>query len=488
MKREGVVAYFIGVVLVAISILAVYLFNLPITGFAVFDQKTQNDFNLGVYENVGYDENTSTIFLLENETYGIYTSAIFDANESAIWNNLTWSGTGNLIFEVRNCSNENCSDSSFASFDLDNLNLVGQYFQYRVFFDSNVSNDTLSLENVSIDYSFYEESEELPSEVVINILQPFGIKNSTGEIPIQFNLSGGENYTCWYNIRNTLNNSLVTQENVSLPGCNNTFFNLSTSGGNFTFTLLVNSSFGLGNKTSLFSIVIPGTELEEEEEAEVEEEEEEEEDTSESSSDSEDVSEDFQAIIRAGEIEDILVEKVGTSEKLNWRIENVGTVFLSCKFKSYGDYSSWIDHSESVNLLVDADYKFIFEVNVPEDVGPGNYVLKVGVECNGVNSAKEFNLIVQGEEIVEDVSTSGGELTSGRAEGEDSRDLAPVSGFAISERVGTGGSLFILVVFVLFLSLTFLTVRGYRQKKKNIISLAINKYKSLRNKTNIVSS
>jgi len=54
-----------------------------LTGFAVFNQENQNDFNQGIYQNTEY--NGSSV-ILSSGTQGNYTSKIFDAGDTATWN------------------------------------------------------------------------------------------------------------------------------------------------------------------------------------------------------------------------------------------------------------------------------------------------------------------------------------------------------------------------------------------------------------------
>ena len=59
-----------------------------------------------------------------------------------------------LNFQIRTCSQSDCSDGTFQNItDLDNLNLVSQYFQYKVSFTSPDSSVTPSLIRVAIDYN-----------------------------------------------------------------------------------------------------------------------------------------------------------------------------------------------------------------------------------------------------------------------------------------------------------------------------------------------
>lgn len=63
----------------------------------------------------------------------------------------------NLTFQVRNCSFGNCSDGEFIEADLDNIDLAGRYFQYKVYFSTHDPGITPELYNVTIDYTLLNQ-------------------------------------------------------------------------------------------------------------------------------------------------------------------------------------------------------------------------------------------------------------------------------------------------------------------------------------------
>ncbi len=379
-KKEVAVYLYLGVLIVA-SLLAIYFFNLQLTGFAVYQQNNQTAFNEGVYENVSYDANASAVILTTNQTSGVYTSKVFDANGSAIWNNLTWIGNGTLVFEVRSCFNIGCSNSSFSVANLNNLNLSGQYFQYRVLFDAN---STSSLSSVLLDYSTIPST---PTQVSITLSEPSGQKSSTSNIPLKFNLVDGENYVCWYNIKDASDNAEITGA-TNLVGCNNnTTFNLGAGKGSYVFTLYVNSSLGLQNKTSSFSVNL-GTSQTEEEEIEstvqvpvvttpvVEE-----------TPDVTDLS--LQAIEKS---------TINPSESRNYNLvaTNAGNVPLSaCKLSFGGNSSSWASTSDvGQNINAGEVKNFAFSVNVPKEAVEGSNSFSLSVQCAEILKNSEFSIDV----------------------------------------------------------------------------------------------
>ena len=59
------------------------------TGYAVFEDNEQSEFNLGTYTNTIY--NGSAVVLSSGQVSGTYTSKIFDAGDVSVWNNLSYS-------------------------------------------------------------------------------------------------------------------------------------------------------------------------------------------------------------------------------------------------------------------------------------------------------------------------------------------------------------------------------------------------------------
>lgn len=249
MKREVSISIF-AVLILAVSLLTVSYLRINPTGFAIFGQQAQADFNQGNYTNLTY--NGSAVVLSANQTTGTYTSPIFDSGNTSTWNNMTTQGSNGLSFNVRSCSVSNCSDSNFTSANLGNLNLTGRYFQYKASFDStNLTNSTLFLNSVSIDYSVMQQSQPIINTSV-SISQPTGTKNSTSGIPIAFN-AAGNNLSCSYNVQNS-SGSVIG--NISLTGCGNSSFNIAVN-GNYTFNLYVSGSSGNAFGSSSFVVSLP---------------------------------------------------------------------------------------------------------------------------------------------------------------------------------------------------------------------------------------
>lgn len=91
MKRGAGNHILIGILLVMVVLLALFfLGDRGFTGFAVFEQQNQSDFDQGSYTGVGY--NGSAVVLSSGQNTGTYTSEIFDANSTMQWDSLIWQG------------------------------------------------------------------------------------------------------------------------------------------------------------------------------------------------------------------------------------------------------------------------------------------------------------------------------------------------------------------------------------------------------------
>ena len=89
-RHELWVTYVFVFLLLGGALFALFLIGGNLTGFAVFDQNAQGDFDNGIYYNTEW--NGSAVVLSGNNLSGAYTSEVFDAGADSMWNNLTYSG------------------------------------------------------------------------------------------------------------------------------------------------------------------------------------------------------------------------------------------------------------------------------------------------------------------------------------------------------------------------------------------------------------
>ncbi len=91
MKRESIItSLFIFLFLVGILIF-LYFAHGKITGFSVYEQSSQSNFDEGTYTNINY--NGSAVILNSGQISGNYLSKVFDAQINSTWNNLSWTGS-----------------------------------------------------------------------------------------------------------------------------------------------------------------------------------------------------------------------------------------------------------------------------------------------------------------------------------------------------------------------------------------------------------
>ncbi len=144
----------------------------------------------------------------------------------------------NLTFQVRNCSQQDCSDGTWKSADLDNITLAGRYFQYKINFSTPDSSITPGLESVSIDYDLINQPP------VILIAEPQARLYTSGNLNLDYSAtdSDGNLDSCWYTL-----DSGVT--NTTLANCSNS--TLSLSDGSYDLIIYANDSWGLESGKSV---------------------------------------------------------------------------------------------------------------------------------------------------------------------------------------------------------------------------------------------
>ena len=85
-KKNAVIFLVFSLVILGIGLL--YLAEIRLTGFEIYNQEEQANFDEGIYENTEYDG--TAIVLTHGNVSGTYVSKIFDAGSEAEWNNLSY--------------------------------------------------------------------------------------------------------------------------------------------------------------------------------------------------------------------------------------------------------------------------------------------------------------------------------------------------------------------------------------------------------------
>ena len=99
-KKNAVIFLVFSLVILGIGLL--YLAEIRLTGFEIYNQEEQANFDEGIYENTEYDG--TAIVLTHGNVSGTYVSKIFDAGSEAEWNNLSYN------YQLQNRSDMYCVD------------------------------------------------------------------------------------------------------------------------------------------------------------------------------------------------------------------------------------------------------------------------------------------------------------------------------------------------------------------------------------------
>lgn len=234
-----------------LSVVQVWTFG-SLTGFIVYEQITEGDFSGGVYLNTEYSNGS---LILESESLsGSYTSAVFDAGQESKWNNVSWEGLGDLVFTLRTCDDVNCTSDSWNEIHFtppsDLVVTDNRYFQYKIDFSRNDSEQTTAIYNFSIDYDLLNVSPVL--EIVYP--QDGATYGNNETIELNFSVSDTNLDSCWYNLDGS--------NNLSIPNCQN--INFSTTQGTQILNLYANNTFGyisLANTTFSVNNSLPSVVL-----------------------------------------------------------------------------------------------------------------------------------------------------------------------------------------------------------------------------------
>lgn len=112
MEKRGILNFIIILLLFGGLLIFLYLSQGKITGFSVYEQSTQLNFDEGTYNSANY--NGSAVVLNSGQTSGNYTSKIFDTTGSSKWNNISW--TSSAIGEL---PDNGATETNFGSGNLD---------------------------------------------------------------------------------------------------------------------------------------------------------------------------------------------------------------------------------------------------------------------------------------------------------------------------------------------------------------------------------
>jgi hypothetical protein len=422
--RKEVKIYLSVFVLAFLALTIIYFFRLGITGFAIFQESSQADFDQGTYLNTFY--NGSSLIL--NSSLGLlngsYTSKIFDANENSSWLNISWQGgipeNTSLVFSVRACLVENCSDSSFQdvgsnqTINLSSLNLNSRYFQYRIsFFGYNLtSNETNASQIISPFVSSisvsYKVIQQQTSQTLLKINEPKGNKTTLTGIPISYNVQG-TNLSCWYNVLNSSNNIII--QNTTLNNCGNSTFDLP-SAGNYIFNLYANGSSGFNHSSSSFSVTTEQTtnqttnQTQNQQTTQTNETETTNQTTNQTEQTIEQPQEQPPTVIQIS-VSDLptLTLNPSASQNLAMNIQNTGNVVLnSCKLSIQEEFSSWFKiPQEEKSINPGESLSLTFSISLPQNLTDGERKISIKVNCVETSLTKELTVNVINKKLEIDI-------------------------------------------------------------------------------------
>ena len=208
-------------------------------GLVAYIDEQNNIYVVDGSEDVLRSVNGGVIFIKVNDTnFNGGNGNVFGLNSVLDYTNLS--------FQVKNCTQVDCSDGGWQGVNQASFSLQGRYFQYKVDFTTPSSSITPSVYNVSIGYALLNSA---PAITLIEPQNTLYLANESLNLTYTVSDSDGNLDACWYWLDNGLN--------ISLTGCVNTTF--STSQGSHNLKIYTNDTYGkLGSDNVSFDIDATG--------------------------------------------------------------------------------------------------------------------------------------------------------------------------------------------------------------------------------------
>jgi len=224
----------------------------------------------------------------------------------------------------------------------------------------------------------------------LSISEPVGSKTSRTGIVIGFSAGDNNLDNCWYNV---YRGDSIEIANTSVDCSGTSSFDVTVD-ANFAFNLYANDSAGNLNFTdSSFSV-----------------------DSSSGggssgggsgggggggSSGSVSVIQTQTTKLKVSEIGGVIANE-GDKKTLSLNIQNAGTNFLNnCRLLISGEISSWFYNDQIMGIAPGQNIDFIFDLNIPESIGSGDYFGELEVNCNEINESQEIKIIIPGFKLIE---------------------------------------------------------------------------------------
>jgi len=313
------------------------------------------------YTLLNFAPSINLIFPQEGATYGYnksinlnYSISDNEGNLDSCWYSLD----GGINVSLLNCTN--ATFDTFEGF-------------HNLFIYVNDSQGLESNDNVSFNID--------PTGISLSILEPTGTKSSRTSIPITFTAIGN-NLTCWYNVKTSIGGGVI--ENTTLPNCSNSFFDVSAD-GNYVFNLYANNTLGSSDsKNSSFLV-----------------------DTSPSPSGGGGGSSGGSGGGSAPQTAKLTISKpfdvigdAGEGKMISLEIKNDGLKFLNkCKLITNKESSSWISSTVVEDIGPGQTKDFIFNLNIPEFIDSGEYLIPLIVQCEEINKTANLSITILEKKI-----------------------------------------------------------------------------------------
>ena len=297
---------------------------------------------------------------IEDEQFNYSTNLSLNftiSNSSALnscWYNLN---------DGENITVPNCQNITFNASD--------GYYQLYLYVNDSVGN--LAQDDVNFSVSVVG--------VFLTLSEPSGTKSSRTDIPIQFSVIGN-NLTCWYNVKTSVGGEVIG--NTTLPNCTNSVFDVSAD-GNYVFNLYANNTLEASDsKNSSFTI-----------------------DTSPlpngggggSSGGSGGGSAPQTAKLTISKLSGVIGD-AGEGKMISLKIKNDGLKFLNkCKLTTNKESSSWIYSTVMEDIGPGQTKDFIFDLNIPEFIDSGEYVIPLIVKCEEINKTTNLSITILEKKI-----------------------------------------------------------------------------------------
>ncbi len=295
-----------------------------------------------------------------------YTPTDVDLDSCELW------GDFNGSFGL-NQTNTNPINNSINTFIL-NLSDSEYFWNIRC-------NDSVGNSAVNGNKTFYIDTVN-PE---ISVSEPSG-KRTSRTISASWSVSDNNLDSCWYNVYQgasleVVNSSVTCSDNL-------TSFGVSAD-ANFVFNFYVNDSAGNKNHAnSSFSV-----------------------DTSSSTPPSNGGSSggggggyfpgELTGRMQVTQIGEIIAHG-GDEKSLFLNVKNVGSKFLNnCRLIAKGYISSWIYLDQIEGIAPGENVDFNFNLNVPEEIGAGDYSGELKIDCDEGENTQEVNITIPGLESVE---------------------------------------------------------------------------------------